>query len=83
MKMKMKKEKILAAFFGILSVIRLCAMCADIALSYARMLCATEHCGASAPPSVAFLLAIPFGGAILISAALCLFFYKKYRSKSK
>lgn len=79
----MKKAKILSVFFGILTVVLLCAMCADVAFSYARMLCAAEHCGASAPPSAAFLLAIPFGSAILISAALCLFFCKKYRSKSK
>jgi len=73
----MKKAKILSVFFGILTVILLCAACASVAFSYARMICSIEHCGASAPASIAFLLAIPFGVAILISAALCLFFYRK------
>lgn len=73
----MKRNRIFAIAFGILTVLLLCAMCASVAFSYARMLCYIEHQGASAPASVSFLIAVPFGIAILISAGLGLFFYRK------
>ena len=77
----MKRNKILALFFGLLTVILLCAMCATVAFNYSQMVCAMNHCGASAPPSVAFLLAVPFLIGILISMALTIVFYKAYIRK--
>ena len=76
----MKQNQKLSVLFGIFTVILLCAMCAAVAFSYARMICYMEHCGASAPPSVAFFLAIPFGIGILINAGLCWFFYRKQKN---
>lgn len=76
----MKRNQILAVLFGVLTVFLLCAMCASVAFSYARMLCYIEHQGASAPASVSFLLAVPFGVAILLSAGLGCFFARKWKS---
>jgi uncharacterized BrkB/YihY/UPF0761 family membrane protein len=74
----MKRNKILAVVFGVITVLLLCAMCATVAFSYAEMICAMNHCGASAPPEVAFIFAIPFLIGIVISAALCVLFYKRH-----
>ena len=41
-------------------------MCSVVAFNYRDMLCGIEHLGYSAPASVAFLSAIPFGIGIII-----------------
>ena len=43
-------------------------MCSVVAFNYRDMLCGIEHLGYSAPASVAFLSAIPFGIGIIICA---------------
>ena len=77
----MKRNKILYILFVVMTVVLLCAMCASVAFHYAQMICAMNHCGASAPPSappsVAFLVATPFLIGIAISAALSFVFYRK------
>ena len=77
----MKRNKILAVVFGVITVLLLCAMCATVAFSYAEMICAMNHCGASAPPEIAFFLAIPFLVGIAISAVLWTVFHKKLQRK--
>ena len=44
---------------------------------YRDMLCGIEHLGYSAPASVAFLSAIPFGIGIIICAVVAYTLYKK------
>lgn len=73
----MKRNKILYILFGVITVALLCAMCAAVAFQYAQMICAMNHGGASAPPEIAFFLAVPFLIGIAISAVLCVVFYKK------
>ena len=77
----MKRNKILAVVFGVITVLLLCAMCATVAFSYAEMICAMNHCGASAPPEIAFFLVIPFLVGIAISAVLWTVFHKKLQRK--
>ena len=77
----MKRNKVLSVVFGVITVLLLCAMCATVAFNYAQMICAMNHCGASAPPEIAFFLAIPFLFGILISGVLSLVFYKKSQRK--
>ncbi len=73
----MKQAKIIAIVFGVITEVLLCAMCSIVSYSYRNLICAMEHVGGSAPPSVAFLLAIPFGIGIAVSAVLCWIFYRK------
>ena len=52
-------------------------MCAVVALNYRDMLCGIAHSSYSAPASVAFLSAIPFGIGIIICAVVAHILYKK------
>ena len=66
--------KILSNVFAVLAVLLSDAMCAFVAYSYRDMLCGIEHMAYSAPASVAFLYAIPFGVAIIVCIVLtCIF----------
>ena len=73
----MKQAKIISRIFGISSIVLLCAMCSVVAYEYAVMLWAGRYFLTSAPPWVAFFLAIPFAIAIGICFVLHLFFKKK------
>lgn len=73
----MKQAKIISRVFGISSIVLLCAMCSVVAYEYAVMLWAGRYFLTSAPPWVAFFLAIPFAIAIGICFGLHLFFKKK------
>ena len=73
----MKQAKIISRVFGISSIVLLCAMCSVVAYEYAVMLWAGRYFLTSAPPWVAFFLAIPFVIAIGICFVLHLFFKKK------
>ncbi len=66
----MKKFKILRNVFATLAFVLSHAMCIDVALNYASMLCAIEHKGFSAPADTAFLFAIPYVVAILLCLGL-------------
>lgn len=55
-------------------------MCAVVAFNYRDMLCGIEHSGYSAPASVAFLFAIPFGVGIIICAVVAYALHKKIRA---
>ena len=60
-------------------------MCSVVAFNYRDMLCGIEHLGYSAPASVAFLSAIPFGIGIIICAVVAYTIYKmsKYTTLHK
>ena len=57
------------------------AMCAAVAFIYRDLLCGGMHMGYSAPASVAFLYAIPFGAGILLCIGLAVIFHRKKPSK--
>ena len=59
------------------------AMCANVGYAYANAVCAMKHYGTSAPPSVAFLIAIPYSFAIAILVVVCILLYKKYKRASR
>lgn len=65
----------------ILALVLSHAMCAAVASIYRGMLCGIEHLGFSAPASVAFLYAIPFGMGILLCLILAYLFHRKIKSK--
>ena len=69
--------KKLGYLFIILAVLLSDAMCAFVAYSYRDMLCGIEHMAYSAPASVAFLYAIPFGVAIIVCVILAYIFRRK------
>lgn len=52
-------------------------MCAFVAYSYRDMLCGIDHMAYSAPASVVFLSAIPFGVAIIVCVILAHIFRRK------
>ena len=58
-------------------------MCSVVAFNYRDMLCGIEHLGYSAPASVAFLSAIPFGIGIIICAVVAYTLYKKHDSTQR
>ena len=58
------------------------AMCANVGYAYANAVCAMKHYGTSAPPSIAFLIAIPYSVAITILVVVCILLYKKYKRAS-
>lgn len=55
-------------------------MCAVVAFNYRDMLCGIQHSCYSAPASVAFLSAIPFGIGIIICAVVAYILHKEIRS---
>ena len=70
----MKKPAII---FGILAVLLSDVMCAVVAYGYCDLLWGSQYAGYSAPPSTAFLYAIPFAIGIVISLVLAFVFRKK------
>lgn len=72
----MKHAKIFSRVFSISGIILLCAMCSTVAYEYANMRWECKYFLTSAPPWVAFYLAIPFVIAIGICFTLHLFFEK-------
>ena len=77
-------KKIRIAFLSCLwgAVFLFGAMCANVGYAYANAVCAMEHHFTSAPPSVAFLLVIPYSLAIFILAVVCIILQKKYKRAS-
>lgn len=72
----MKKYRYLSyAFFG-LAILLSDVMCASIAYDYCYL--SIPYLLNSAPASVSFILAIPYGIGIVICAAAGLFFRKRY-----
>lgn len=52
-------------------------MCAVVAYAYRDMLCGIAHSCYSAPASVAFLYAIPFGIGIILCTAAAYILYRR------
>ena len=52
-------------------------MCDVVAFNYCYMLCGIEHSGFSAPASIAFLYAIPFGIGIIVCVIAAYTLHKK------
>lgn len=73
----MRQHPKLSLFFRILTLLLSHAACAIVAYSYADMLCAIRHRGASAPVYVVFLAAIPLCAAILLCLGLACFFRRR------
>ena len=69
--------KKLSVVFGILAVLLSDIMCAVVAYGYCDLLWGGRYAGYSAPPSAAFVYAIPFAIGIVISVVLALVFRKK------
>ncbi len=75
----MNKFRILRNIFTALALILSHVMCADVAYSYASMLCAIEHKGFSASADTVFLFAVPYAILIIICVILALVLNKKAR----
>lgn len=74
----MKKYKYLSYAFIGFAILLSNVMCAAVAYSYCDMLWGIRYSCYSAPASVAFLLAIPYGSGVVICAVLGWLFLKKY-----
>ena len=72
-----RRSRSWAWVFAALAVLLSDVMCAVVAFSYADMLWGIRYACYSAPASVAFLLAIPFGAGILVCAALSIWFARR------
>ncbi len=79
----MKRSNIGFILFGVITVVLLCAMSAVVAYKYCEMQYAILYAGASAPASIAFLSAIPFGVGMIVTALLSWMFYKKAHNVQK
>ncbi len=69
--------KFFAILFWSVSVLLSDVMCAVIAYNYCNLLWGGKYAGYSAPPSTAFMYAIPFGIGIIVSIVLAVFFTRK------
>lgn len=72
-----RRSRSWAWVFAALAVLLSDVMCAVVAFSYADMLWGIRYACYSAPASVAFLLAIPYGAGILVCAALSIWFARR------
>ena len=63
--------------FTALAVVLSDIMCVVAAYNYRGMLCGIEHCGFSAPASIAFLSAILFLIGIIMCVVLAIRFHRK------
>lgn len=75
----MKKYKYLSYIFIGFAIFLSDIMCATVAYNYCNMQWEIQFAGFSAPPSVAFLLIIPYAAGIVICTVLGWFFLRKYR----
>ena len=69
--------KKISNIFIALAVILCSVMCAVVAYNYASMQWAIKYAGYSAPTSVAFLYAIPYGIGIVVCAVVAMVLRKK------
>lgn len=74
----MKKYKYLSYIFIGVAILFSDIMCATVAYNYCNMQWEIRFSGFSAPPSVAFLLTIPYAVGIVICTVLGWFFSRKY-----
>lgn len=74
--------KKLSLLFSVLAVLLMNVMCAVVGFRYGQMIGGIRQ-GYSAPPSTAFLLAIPYALGILICVGLAVLFWKRGQAKSR
>lgn len=79
----MKNARLLTTVFAGITIILLCVTCVVVSYNYASMECAIAHGGASAPLWIVFVVAIPYGVTVLVSATLTFVFYKKMKKENK
>lgn len=72
--------KKLSCLFGILAALLTNVMCAVVGYHYGHMAWGAEHAAYGAPPSTAFLLAIPYAVGIAVCVILAMVFRKKAKS---
>ena len=77
---RLKKLKILKNIFVVLAIIISNVMIGNVFYIYAKMECAIEHKGFSAPADIAFLYAIPYALAIIICILTIYFINRKIKS---
>ena len=73
--------KKISNIFIILAVILSNVMCAVVAYNYCAMQWGAKYAGYSAPASVAFLYAIPYGIGIVVCIVVSMVLKKKERSE--
>ena len=76
----MKKHNRLSCLFMVLAVLLSHILCATAAYTYCGMQWGIRYEGYSAPASIAFLPAIPYGAGIVICIVLAWVFHRKHRS---
>lgn len=76
------KYKFLGSFFAFCTFVFSNVMCAVIAYNYCALEWGGEYAGYSAPPSTAFVLAIPWLLLILLSCLLSYYFFKKVQKNN-
>lgn len=69
--------KKLSVIFGVLAVLLSDIMCAVVAYNYCNLLWGNQYAGYGAPPSTAFVYAIPYAIGIIVSVVLAIVFRKK------
>jgi hypothetical protein len=67
----------LSHLFSAVAILLSDVMCAVVAFGYRDMLCGIEHSCYSAPASVAFLYAIPFGIGIAVCSLVAYILHKR------
>ena len=73
----MDRSKILSQIFIVLAVLLSDAMCAVVSHEYCALQWGGRYAGWSAPPSTAFLYAVPFAAGIAFCVAISWLFHKK------
>lgn len=69
--------KKLSIVFGILAVLLSDIMCAVVSYNYCAMQWGGQYAGYSAPPSTAFIAAIPYAIGIAVCVSLAVVFRRK------
>ena len=70
-------KKFLSKLFSFLAILGFGFTCYSLGYAYSNMLCGIQHAGYSAPPEIAFLIAIPYAAVTLLFAILAFVCRKK------
>ncbi len=75
----MKHAGVIYRVFAVAAVVLLCTMCTVVASEYTALVYCGRYALCSAPPWVAFYMAIPFAVAVGVCLFISLYFRKKSR----